>query len=167
MVRIVLKYVYLVLGMGLALLSTAGAARNVDERADPDDDGDNERRERVVRREQEQRVKRSGVARAPMDAATYRANELLRRPLRTVILVGYQVLFVGVAVCIAYTDAAASATGSSVGPFIRAIGSQGTSLLPGWLIPLLVPTAVAVGLLFTFVIHQSLKTAGDIRRWSV
>lgn len=168
MVRVVLKYVYLVAGTALAMVATVGAAQNAERKADPDDDGINEGNKRAIRREQKQRLERSGEARSPMDAATYRANELVRRPIRTVSLfVGYQALFVGIAVCIAYTDAAASVTGPSVGPFIRAIGKQGASLLPAWIVPSLVPTAVALGLLFTLVVHQSLKTAGDIRRASV
>lgn len=167
MVRAVLKYVYLAVGTALAMVSAVGAEQNIDEKADPDDDGVDERDEHVVRREQRQQRQRHGEARSPMDAATYRANELVDRPLRTAfLLVGYQVLFVSLAACIAYTDTVAAAAGSSVGPFVEAIGSRGTSLLPEWVIPLLVPVAVALGLLFAFVIHQSLKTAGDIRRGS-
>jgi hypothetical protein len=168
MVRVVLKYVYLAVGTALAMVSAVGAEQNIDEKADPDNDGVDERDEHVVRREQRQQRQRHGEARSPMDAATYRANELVERPIRTVLmLVGYQAFFVGVAACIAYTDAIAAAAGSSAGPVVEMIGARGASILPAWILPLLVPIAVVLGLLFTFVIHQSLKTAGDIRRASL
>jgi Flp pilus assembly protein TadB len=168
MVRVVLKYVYLVVGTALAMAAAVGKEQQVDEKADPDDDGVEERDEQAIRRREEQKLRRRGEARSPMDAATYRANELVRRPIRTVLLfLGYEALFVGVAVCVAHTDTVASTVGSSLAPVVEMIGEQGTSVLPAWLLPVLVPAAVGLGLVFTFVFHQSLKVAGDIRRSSV
>lgn len=165
MVRFVLKYVYLVLGSAIAIVGTLGSINKIDQRADPDDDGVDERSRAAVRHEERRRLERGGEARSPMEAATYRANELVDRPLRTLLLlVGYMVVFVVPAVCISFTDRVASLGGPSVAPFVELLGSIGAQYLPGWVVPLLVPIAVVLGVLFPLVVHQSLKTAGDIRR---
>lgn len=134
MVRIVLKYVYLVIGTGLAML--------------------------LGRLSPQERRHQHGEARSPMDAAEYRANELVRRPLRTVgLIAGYELLFAGTAVSAAYPDRVSSLVGDA--PVIAA--GVLTDGVPESLVPLLPPIGVALGLLFPLVVHQSLVTATDIQ----
>jgi hypothetical protein len=134
MVRIVLKYVYLVFGTGLAML--------------------------LGRLSPSERRQQHGEPRAPMEAATYRANELVRRPLRTLgLIVGYELLFAGTAVSAAYPDQVASVVGKAPIIFAGVV----TSSIPDSLIPLLPPIGLALGIVFPLVVHQSLVTAGDIQ----
>lgn len=165
MSRTLLKYVYLVLGTGLATLTTLAAYSGAQERADPDDDGENERNAAAVRRREERQLRRRGEARSPMEAATYRADELVQRPLRTLLLVvGYEVLFVGVAVCVAYTDRVTGVLGPDLGEVAALVALLLESVLPASLVPLLPAASVGLGLVFALVVHQSVRTAGDIRR---
>jgi hypothetical protein len=168
MSRTVLKYVYLALGTVLAAVFTLADAAEVQRKADPDNDGDNERSEAAIRRKQERQIKRGGEARSPMEAATYRANELVQRPLRTAwLLVGYQLLFTGAAVCAVFTDEIVDLIGEDVGFVVELIGYAVTYPVPESLVGLLLPAGVVLGLLFAVVIHPALKTAGDIRRTTV
>lgn len=165
MSRIVLKYVYLVIGTALATLSTVADYSEAHERADPDDDGEDERSASAIMHQEERNLRQRGEARSPMEAATYRADELVRRPLRTLLLLaGYELLFVGVAVCVTYTDEVTSIVGPDLGEVVAFVASLFRSALPASLIPLLPAVGVVLGLVFALVLHQSVKTAGDIRR---
>lgn len=165
MVRFVLKYVYLALGSVLAAVGEFAAISQAEQYADPDNDGEDERNYGVERARQREDLERSGEARSPMEAATYRANELVRRPIRTILVVAaYQVLFVGLAAIVAHTETVADLLGTSPGLILGGIAQVGTSVIPGVLLPVLVPIGVVVGLVFALVIHQSLLTAQDIRR---
>lgn len=167
MVRVVLKYVYLLVGTVLAMIAAVGKEQQIEEKADPDEDGVEERSEQAIRQREQQKLRRRGPGRSPMDAATYRANELVEWPIRTVLLfLGYELLFVGFAVCVAHTAAVASIVGSPFATAVEVIGEQGATVVPAWFLPFLTPVAVGLGLLFSFVVHQSLKVAGDIRRGS-
>lgn len=134
MVRIVLKYVYLVVGTVIGI--TAG------------------------RIPVSERRHKHGEPRAPMEAAKYRANEIVRRPLRTLLLiVGYELLFTGTAVSAAYPDRVESVVGGAPVIFAGIV----TQPIPDSLYPLLVPVGVVLGVLFPLVVHQSIVTAGDIQ----
>jgi hypothetical protein len=145
MSRFVLKYIYLILGTGVALLG---------DRLTPS----------------EARAKKNhSTARSPMEAAEYHANELVNRPLRTVgLVIIYQLVFAGIPACAAYTEEITSVFGDvpkligglfedEVIPAI--FGSQ----LSDSTIELLPAVGVVVGLVFTFIIHQSLRTATSIQ----
>lgn len=165
MSRAVLKYVYLVLGTGLAFVLDLAATHNARERADTDGDGEAERSVASVKHQQERNLRNRGESRSPKDAATYRANELVRRPLRTVaLIVGYEVLFVGVGVSAAYPDEIGAAAGSDAGAVASVISQAVGSVVPAALIPVLPVAGVVLGILFAFVVHQTCKTATDIRR---
>jgi|APHM01.1.fsa_nt_gi hypothetical protein len=141
MSRTVLKYVYLALGTALAMLA---------ERPTP---------------QERRRLERSGEARSPMEAATYRANEWVGRPLRTVwVIVGYQFLFTDVAVCATHPDQIIATLGREVGGPADLIAANIRPVVPAALLPVLPVIGVALGLMFTVVVHQSLLTAEEIRR---
>lgn len=134
MVRIFLKYVYLILGTGLAML--------------------------LGRLRPQERRHAHGEPRPPMEAAEYRANELVRRPLRTVgLILGYELLFAGTAFSVAYPDQVASVVGKAPIIFAGVV----TSPLPDAIIQLLPPIGLALGVVFPLVVHQSLVTATDIQ----
>lgn len=141
MIRTVLKYVYLALGTAMAMLA---------ERPTP---------------QERRRLERSGEARSPTEAATYRANEWVERPLRTVwVIAGYQFLFTGVAVCATYPDQIIAVLGREVGGPADLIAANVQPAVPAGLLPVLPAIGVALGLVFAVVVHQSLLTAEDIRR---
>ncbi len=144
MSRTVLKYVYLALGTAVAtLLGTPTPQKR-------------------------RRLKQQGEARSPMEAATYRANEWVTRPLRSVgLIAGYQVLFTGVAVCTTFPDRIIAALGKDVGGAAGVIAALVRPAVPASLLPVLPAIGVALGLVFAVVVHQSLLTAEDIRRAQV
>lgn len=141
MSRFVLKYIYLVLGFGLALLlelPTSGDRRQ---------------------------LLRAGEARPPMEAATYRANELVKRPLRTLgLLLGYELIFFGIPACAAYPDQIAGIVGQNLGGVVRIIGGLFASAVSVSLLPFLPFVGAVLGVVFALIVHQSMNTANDIRR---
>ncbi len=144
MSRVVLKYVYLALGTAVAMLLGTPTAQK------------------------RRQLERRGEARSPMEAATYRANEWVRRPLRSLgLIAGYQVLFTGVAVCTTYPDQIIAALGKDVGGAAGVIAALVRPAVPASLLALLPAIGVALGLVFAVIVHQSLATADDIRRATV
>jgi hypothetical protein len=99
-----------------------------------------------------------------MEAATYRANELVERPLRTLsLVVGYVLLFAGVPACAAYTDRITELLGPDPGGIAEIIAIPIEETFTESVIPLLPAAGVVLGLVFALIVHQSLKTASDIR----
>lgn len=142
MSRLVLKYVYLVIGTAVAMLLGTPEAGP-------------ERRQ----------LNRGGEARSPMEAAMYRANEWVQRPLRSVgLIAGYQALFTGVAVCTTYPDEIIAVLGKDIGGAAGVIAAVTRPTIPDSLLPVLPAIGVIVGLVFAVIVHQSLLAADDIRR---
>lgn len=164
MVRTVLKYLYLVLGTGLAVLSTVASYSQAAERADPDDDGVQERSAGTIADREHRKHERGGGPVSPMEAAEYRADEMVNRPLRTILLVvGYEAVVVGWAACMVFTDEIVSTVGPDLGFVVTLLALPREMVLPGWVVPLLLPGSVGLGLLLAIVVHQAVVTAGDIR----
>lgn len=164
MIRAVLKYLYLVLGTALAVLTKVASYGQAHARADPDDDGENERNPNAIANREQRRHERGDGPVSPMEAAEYRADEMVSNPLRTILLlVGYEAVFVGWAICMTFTDEVVALVGEDVGFIVKLLALPRVMYLPEWVVPLLVPGAVVVGLLFAVVIHQTVVTAGDIR----
>jgi hypothetical protein len=155
-----LTYVYLALGSVLALLIIWGNANRVEQREENRDISHRRAREQVVTEPDRDEW------RSPKEAARYRAEQLTSQPLRTIgLFVVYVGVLGGAGFCLAFPDRVAEVAGPAAGD----VSASAVSAMP---VPesaatLLFPAGIGLGLLFAVVIHQSIKTAGDIRYGSL
>jgi hypothetical protein len=148
------------------MLGDISASESAQERADTDDDGEAEQSVVQEKRMQQQHLRRDDSrARPPKQAAEYRVTEVFDNPLRTAgLIIGYEVVFLSVAVAITFTDLVRGTAGSTAGDVAELVSAVVSPHVPAVLIPLLPVVAVVAGLFFALVVHQSFKTSGDIRR---
>lgn len=165
MSRTVLTYLYLGVGWSLAILSDLSSRQRAEERADTDDDGEAEQSVATQKRIQDQHLRHdTSRARPPWEAAEHRAREIFARPLRTIGLVlGYEVVFLAIAVPVTFPDSVREIAGDSAGDAADFISTAISPYVPPTLIPLLPAIAAIAGVVFALIIHQSFKTSTDIR----
>jgi len=165
MSRTALKYIYLIIGWPLAMIFDIASTETARDQADVDDDGEAERSVAQEKMYRERHLRNNeSRARPPKEAAEYRAQEIFTKPLRTVgLLVGYEVVFLSVAIAITFTDLVKGIGGQTVGTVADVISTVLSPYIPTVLIPLLPMIAAIVGVIFALIIHQSFKTSTDIR----
>jgi hypothetical protein len=165
MSRTALKYVYLSIGWPLAMIFDIASTETARDQADVDDDGEAERSVAQEKMQRERHLRNNeSRARPPKEAAEYRAQEIFTKPLRTVgLLVGYEVVFLSVAVAITFTDLVKNVGGETVGTVADVVSTVISPYIPTILIPLLPMIAAIAGAIFALIVHQSFKTSTDIR----